>query len=286
MDGKTFLMQPADETAVSSAPPRLDYRDFQRSIALISSFRSGSHMLKLSLGQLASMSTPVEPFNHNVDGGEGYTVKTYLAEGGPKPSIMTEGHGAVHHFLARFYKSMPPRRSIILDIKYSQAYIFGVNASMRVPVAVPVVLEELHKLQIPFIHLTRRDLVAQAISLLVAEDEGAYLVKADEADQSRRPVRLSPRDVMTAATQLRNARDNARAVMDALGVRSLEVGYEDLISPNWRYHYREILRFVNRYADIPETYSAPTRRQDSASRVTNLAEIRDYVAERDRTLNG
>lgn len=286
MDGKTFLMQHADEVPASSAPPRLDYRDFQRSIALISSFRSGSHMLKLSLGQLAGMSTPVEPFNHMVDGGDGYTIRTYLSEGGPKPLIMTEGHAAVHHFLARFYQTMPPRRSIILDIKYPQAYAFGVNASMRVPVAVPVVLEELHKLQIPFIHLTRRDLVAQAISLMVAENEGAYLVKSDAADQTRRPLRLTPRDVMATALQLRNARDNAQTVMQALGVRVLDVSYEDLTSPNWRYHYREVLRFVNRYADIPETYSAPTRRQDSASRVTNLAEIRDYVAERDRKLNG
>lgn len=279
-------MQPADEATVSSAPPRLDYRDFQRTIALISSFRSGSHMLKLSLGQLASMATPAEPFNHNVDGGDGYTIKTYLAEDGPKPLIMTEGHGAVHHFLARFYKTMPPRRSIILDIKYSQAYVFGVNASMQVPVAVPVILEELHKLQVPFIHLTRRDLVAQAISLLVAEDEGAYLVKRGEDDIGRSPIRLSPRDVMAAAIKLRNARDNANTVMDALGVRRLDVVYEDLVSPNWRQHYRDILRFVNRYADIPETYSAPTRRQDSASRVTNLVEIRDYIAERDRALGG
>lgn len=284
MDGKSLLMQPADEAIVSSAPPRLDYRDFQRTVVLFSSFRSGSHMLKLSLGQLASMSTPVEPFNHNVS--DGYTIKTYLAEGGPKPLIMTDGHAAVHHFLSRFYKTMPPQRSIILDIKYSQAYVFGVNASMQVPVAAPVVIEELHKLRVPFIHLTRRDLVAQAISLLVAEDEGAYLVKAGETGQSRAPVRLSPRDVMAAAVKLRNARDNARAVMEALGVRRLEIVYEDLISSNWRQQYREVLRFVNRYADIPDTYSAPTQRQNSASRVTNILEIREYVAERDRTLNG
>lgn len=125
MDAKALLMQPSAEAVAMPPPPRLDYRDFQRSIALISSFRSGSHMLKLSLGSLASMSCPVEPFNHKVDGGDGYTVKDYFSEAGPRPVVMTEAHAAVHHFLSRFYQRMPPLRSIILDIKYQQAYIFG-----------------------------------------------------------------------------------------------------------------------------------------------------------------
>lgn len=284
MDGKAFLMQPADEARVSSAPPRLDYRDFQRTVALISSFRSGSHMLKLSLGQLASMATPAQPFNHNLDGGDGYTIKAFLAEDGPKPLIMTEGHGALRDFLARFYKAMPPRRSIILDINYSQVYAFGVNTSMQVPVAVPVILEELHRHNVPFIHVTRRDLVAQAVSVLVAENQGEHLAGTREANFGRLPVRLSPSDVMATAIKLRNARDNASSVMDAMGIRRLDVVYEDMVSATWRQQYRDILRFVNRYADIPESFSAPTNMQDATSQVSNLVEIREYIADRDRRL--
>ena len=286
MDGKEFLMQPADEAIASSAPVRLDYRDFQRSIALISSFRSGSHMLKVSLGQLASMSGPAEPFNHKLDGGDGYTLKDYLAETGPKRQILTEGHLEVRQFLARFYKKMPPRRSILIDIKYAQAYLFGVNVTMNQKVVIPVILEELNSLQIPFIHLTRRDLAAQAISTLVAEDKGAFSGKTDGVDDQSRMLRLSPRDVMALALQLRNASDNARAVMAAIGARLHEVTYEDLTSADWRSQYRGILRFMNRHADIPETYPQPSPLQDGLTRVANLAEIRDHVSRHDASLNG
>jgi hypothetical protein len=285
MDGKNLLMQPAAAAELDARPPRLDFRDFQRSIVLLSSFRSGSHMLKLSLGRLASLTTPAEPFNHGFSPEGGYTLKTYLAEGGPKPSLMTEGHAAVHHFLARFYRHMPERRGIILDIKYAQAYAFGVNAEMRLPVAVPVVLEELKKLNVPFIHLTRRDKVAQAISLMVAEDSGEYLVKAGDAIATSQ-LRLSPRDVLARAVQLRNASDNARIVMDALGVRYHAVTYEDLTSTDWRDHYRAIFRFIDQYADIPADYVAPTRPQVSSSRVSNMADIRAYVMDRAADLNG
>lgn len=288
MDSKDFLMQPSDVVGDEDRPPRLDYRDFQRSIVLLSNFRSGSHMLKLSLGKLAGMTTPAEPFNHGFAPEAGYTLKMYLAQGGPRPSLMTEGHAALHHFMARFYAQMPARRSIILDVKYPQAYAFGVNASMQVPAAVPVILEELHKLQMPFIHLTRRDQVAQAISLMVAEDSGEYLVKSDSSGSAAqgRVLRLSPRDVLSRARQLRNATENARMVLGALGVRQHEVTFEDLTSPSWRDHYRAIFRFINQYADIPENYVSPTRAQDSSGKVANLADIRSFVAERDPVLNG
>lgn len=278
-------MQPAAAVETDDRPPRLDYRDFQRSVVLLSSFRSGSHMLKLSLARLASMAAPAEPFNHGFAPEDGYTLKSYLSEGGPKPSLMTDGHAAVHHFLARFYRQMPERRGIILDIKYPQAYAFGVNAAMQVPVAVPVILEELNKLNIPFLHLTRRDKVAQAISLMVAEDNGEYLVKAGE-EVAANQLRLSPRDVLARAIQLRNASDNARAVMDALGVRSHSVTYEGLISAASRDQYRAIFRFIDQYADIPADFVAPTRPQVSSSRVSNIADIRTYVGERAADLNG
>ena len=82
MNSKDLLMQPAAAVETDDRPPRLDYRDFQRSVVLLSSFRSGSHMLKLSLARLASMAAPAEPFNHGFAPEDGYTLKSYLSEGG------------------------------------------------------------------------------------------------------------------------------------------------------------------------------------------------------------
>lgn len=285
MDSKDFLMSPV-EGAAEERPPRLDYRDFQRSIVLLSSFRSGSHMLKLSLGKLGNISTPAELLNTGIAPEAGYTLATYLAEGGPKPSVMTEGFAAFHHFMARFYATMPARRSIILDIKYPQAYAFGVNTAMDVPAAVPVVLEELHKLRIPFIHLTRRDYVAQAVSLMVAEDSGEYLAKAGDGETLVQAKRLSQREVLARARRLRNAAENARQVLRAMDVRQHEVVFEDLVASGWRDRFREIFRFIDQYADIPADFVSPTKSQDSSSKVSNLADIRAFIAERDPSLSG
>ncbi len=287
MDSKSFLMKAAEVQATEAAP-RLDFRDVQRSIVLLSSFRSGSHMLKLSLNKLTGLIGKAEPFNHLVDDPNGYTLKDYLAEGGPQPRLMTEGHMAVHHFLARFYQRLPPRTAVLFDVKYPQAYAFGVNAQMDLPLPVPTLLEEFHRLDMPFIHLVRRDLVAQAISLMIAEDTGTFFLQPGSLPATNRmpEVTLSPRTVLARALRLRNARDHAREVLTALGSKVLEVSYESLISTDGRGHYREIMRFIGQYADIPADFEPPTLRQNSQSRVSNMADVRDFVAKRDPALNG
>lgn len=287
MDSKTLLMESPKVILPTEKSPRLDYRDLSRSVVLISSFRSGSHMLKLSLGKLANMLIPPEPFNHAISSHEGYTVANYLNENGPRPSLMTSGNSAVHHFLSRFYAELPPQRRIIMDIKYPQAYGFGVNADMDKPIVVPVILEELHKLKIPFVHLTRRDVVAQAVSLMTAEETGVYLVKeGDQPALEVKPTRLSPAEVLMRARRLHNATNNAKAVMDALGVRCHDVTYEALTSDRWKEEYRAIFKFLDQYADIPQDFVVPTLRQGSVDMVTNIQDIRNYVAEREPSFNG
>lgn len=287
MDSKSLLMQ-AGQIATAEPAPVLDYRDLQRSIVLLSSFRSGSHMLKLSLEKLTGLTATAEPFNHFADDPKSYTLKNYFAEGAPGPNIMTEGNKTVHHFLARFYKRVPGREAILLDVKYPQAYVFGVDMQMDVPLPIPTLLQELRKLDVPFIHLTRRDLVAQAISLLIAERTGTYFSVADEGlnKGSDRVITLAPKAVLSQALRIRNARDHARTVLSAIRCKVLEISYESLISANGREHYREIMRFIGQYADIPANFEPPTLRQDSQSQAANLADIRDFVSRQDPSLNG
>jgi hypothetical protein len=283
MDVKSLLIQPQSGQSGLSLPPVLDYRDFQRSIVLLSSGGAGSNVLKLVLGQLAAMLAPGEPFNPNMNDEGFYTVSKYLNEEGPRPQIMTDGYRALQHFLAVFFESMPNKAKIVLDIKYQHAYVFGVDASLRVPSAVPIVLEELHRRGVPFIHWMRRDLVAQAMSVLVAEADRTFVSKGEAVIRTLPSHRLSPRDVLATAIRLRNGQENAKQVLEALGVIPLVVVYEDF-SQNWRDTVRQVLRFSGRYADIPYDFSPPLPRDDGLYRVANLSDIRDYVAKRERTL--
>jgi len=282
MEAKTFLSMEPENPSLAPSTPILDYRDFQRTVVLFSSFRSGSHMLKLSLGRLAGMVTPPEPFNAYADSGSGYTLQEYLRDPNPKPDLMTEGASSVHHFLQSFYSRMPEKKKIVMDVKYPQAYAFGTNADMDYAVPVPTVLDEMNKLGMPIIHLRRRDKVAQAVSLLVAEGTGVYLspdgTASNKADAAM--IRLNPAEVFERAMRFQNGSDNAVTVLTAMGANVLNVTYEDLLSDHSKEQYRKVFRFVDRYADIPEGFKPPTRAQNSSGRVSNLTEVRAYAFER------
>lgn len=261
--------------------PRLDYRDFQRTGVILSGYRSGSHLLKLSLAALAQMQGPPEPLNSRHRGPDGFTLADYLALDAPRPSTITHGPGAFHDFLARFYRSTLPVRRVLFDLKYAQAFQFGVNGDMDLPLPVPVVLEEFAKLGVPVIHLVRRDVVAQAVSLLLAEENGIYLTRAGaEGGAGRAPVRLSPRDVLRAARRFHHARLHFDAVLAALGMRTLHLTYENLAGPDGTESLRAALRFLGRHADVPAGFTPPTRRQSSTDAVINIDDIRAHVRQR------
>lgn len=261
--------------------PQLDYRDFQRTGLILSGYRSGSHMLKLSLAALARMQGPTEPLNVGVAGGPSFTLGDMLAQGGPRASLLTHAPAAFHEFLARFFATMEPERKILFDLKYPQAFAFGVNGDMDLPLPIPVVLQEFAKLGVPVIHLTRRDVVSQAISLLVAEDSGIYLTRAsEEAERGVRPVRLSPRDVLAAARRFHQSRLHFETVLSTLGMRVLALSYEDLAADRGIEHLRSALRFLGRYADVPADFAMPTRRQASEASVVNADDIRAHIARR------
>jgi LPS sulfotransferase NodH len=262
--------------------PRLDYRDFQRTAIILSGYRSGSHLLKLSLASLAQMQGPPEPLNFGISGGKVFALGDHLATGGPQASLISHAPAAFHEFLAKFYASTERETKILFDLKYSQAFAFGVNGDMDMQLPVPVTLHEFAKLGVPVIHLVRRDVVAQAMSLLVAEQSGVYLRRKGDvaSDDSAAPVRLSPRDVLRAARRFHHSRLHFNMVLSALGMRVLTMHYEDLASDTGVEQLRSALRFLGRYADVPASFATPTRRQSSESSVMNADDIRAHVRQR------
>lgn len=263
------------------ASAQLDYRDFQRTALVLSGYRSGSHMLKLSLARLAQMQGPSEPLNANIVDGASFNLGAMIARGGPQVSLFSNSAAAFREFLAYFYEQMEPKQKILFEMKYDQAFAFGVNSLMDLPLPVPVALQEFALRAVPVIHLTRRDIVAQAMSLLVAERSGEFLRMSNAgAGDALPPVRLSPRDVLAGAQRIQHARLHFDRLLPMLGMRVLSVEYEELAAGNSVEVLRSALRFLGRYADVPQGFSFPTQRQGSESSVINALEIRDYVAAR------
>lgn len=269
------------DNKAADAAPRLDYRDFQRTAVILSGYRSGSHLLKLSLASLAQMQGPPEPLNTGIKGEKTFALGDHLARGGSNASLMTNAPAAFHEFLAKFYASTQAESRILFDLKYPQAFAFGVNGEMDLSMPVPVTLQEFAKLGVPVIHLVRRDVVAQAMSLLVAEQSGVYLrQKGDASKDERSPVRLPPREVLRAARRFHHARQHFNLVLSALGMRVLNLEYEDLVADTTFEHLRSALRFLGRYADVPAGFASPIRRQSSEGLVLNADDIRAHVRQR------
>jgi hypothetical protein len=273
-----------DKAAFNPNHPPLDYRDFQRTTVILSGYRSGSHFLKLSLANLAQMQGLPEPLNTNFSDGKTFALPDYLKLSNPLPNVINQAPEAFHVFLSHFYKSAERVRRILFDLKYSHAFTFGVNCEFDYHLPVPTVIDEFRKLDVPFIHLVRKDVISQAVSLLVAESSGVYLTRrqaTSEGDEKALSLmRLSPKDVLKTARRFKNAQKHFDELLFAIDARFLRVSYEDLIGPQKVDQFRNVLRFIGRYADVPEGFRSPTRPQSSRSSVINMDDIIAYVEKR------
>ena len=212
-----------------------------------------------------------------------YTLQQFMAEG-LVPYPFTDASEAARQFLRRLLEVKEPRKQVLLDIKYPQLYAFGVNHETNAP----NFLEILCKLKRPILHLVRRDVVDQAISLLVANQTGAFLRSRSAAGADSGRARalhwLNPEDVYRIAKARRWASQQAAQTLDHIGAKVLLVHYEDLASESWAQVFRRIFAFLDHYADLPKSLPDTTERQNSRDLVSNLAEIRGFVAEKDPSL--
>ncbi len=275
--------------ASSPAPvtkPQLDFEDLQRSFVLLSNFRSGSHMFKLSLGKLSGIFSSAEPFNYSVNHETNYTFRNFLSE--PDRDVVAtfaDSSRTMYDFLAYYYNHCPDSNNILIDLKYSQSYALGVDENTMAP----VILSEVAKLKLPIVHLVRKDTVAQAVSLLVSEKTGIFIETKKNSEVTKgtgQKFWLDPNEVLRVAKSGQFAVEQASRNMDILGIKPLVVFYEDLVSPRAADSYRRALRFLNHYSDIPQDFEPPTVKQNSSARVANMDEILNYISQSDPSLVG
>lgn len=118
-----------------------------------------------------------------------------------------------------------------------------------------------------YIHVSRRDKVAQAISLLKAEQSGLWHVGADGADRQRigpgGPVAYDADRIATFVAELE--RDDAawNAFFDRHGLEPVRVAYEDLASSP-RTEVRTLLLTLGRPPELADHLTARTSRMADA----------------------
>lgn len=287
MNALDILMPKDAAQGVARPAQHLTYHDFRRSVVLFCSFRCGSHMFKAALERLTGLSVPPEPLNRYYGGEQGYTIGKFAAEAKSTLPPLSKPRDAAHAFLVRFFAAQPPEARVLLDIKYQQAYALGVTDETLVPMPTPMLLDVMHRGRVPFVHMIRRDVVSQAISLMIAEKSGSYFATPPLPNQNEptpAKIRLVPRQVFDVARNQRLAQLQATALLKSMDVQLMTIAYEDLIGPNRAEHYREAMRFMNLYGDIPPNFSSQTISQNSMALVANMAEIRAFVASQDEAL--
>ncbi|MFT6271835.1 MAG: SHS2 domain-containing protein [Sulfitobacter sp.] len=283
-----WLKRRAEPVETPALRLQSDYRDFERSVVLYCNFRSGSHMLKLTLDRVAGIKSTPELLNPAVVGEGGFNIREFVDKD-PDATVLSEGASLTERYMNAVFSTVSSERRMLLDIKYSQAFTFGVEREFKHDVIVPTMILELSKRKVPFLHLVRRDAVAQSLSKLVAAASGEYFRQINQTPEAATPAppqsyRFSPALVHEESMAQRRIAQHASAVLKAIGARHLPIFYEDLVGPDIGSELRRILTFIDHYADIPADFAAATLNQNSSSRVKNLAEIRAYIQARDPDL--
>lgn len=255
------------------APPSLTADAFSRlrnGVVVYSSFRAGSHLLQGALSNLTSLYDVDEVFaRKSVDPASFLAYVT--APETDATGLITDPEAHLAGYFEHLFAHTPTDAPLIFSLKYSQAHRLGVDDVTQAP----VLLKQLVAYGIPVLHLVRRDVVGQAISHLVADATGQFI---GSAPQDQRPIWLDPEIVVGLARTRAAEQRRADAHLAAISARVQRVMFEDLISATSRAEaLRRALRFLDRFANVPDGYDPPTRPAQTARVVSNRVEIWDHV---------
>ncbi len=267
------LVDKANKTATAPShnnhDPVLDYEDLQRTTVLYSQPYSGCEALKSALAQLTGMHLPAAPFNVHTTNHDEYTYRTFVDDDPQRlRDALIDPTAALYKFLGAFLSKQPRTGPILLDISYGQATGMGVDDAEMMP----LILKVLKHLDVPVVHLIRRDFVAQAIMLALQGN-----TQDDDAPQ----MWLDPERVLKTATARRDAARDAARQLDFIDLRTITITHEDLTSSRNADHLRRVLKHIDIYSDIPDGFAHATQGSDDFRLLANLNEIRDFAAAND-----
>ena len=101
-----------------------------------------------------------------------------------------------------------------------------------------------------FIHLVRRNIVRQAISLIRAERDGQYRAEMPKTGTATAPITFS--DIAACIDRLYISRQRIERFIELFGVNALTIYYEDLLSSPAR-----TMRDVTNFLDLTHSNFAP-----------------------------
>jgi len=276
--GRKSVRPEGPAESVAAYPLEHDYSIVQRTSVLYSNYRCGTNFVKSVLSRVSEVHQVDELFaREEAGGGEDFAFSKYIR--GKKPDVselLLSPERGLRRYLNYIYADVPDSGAVLFDVKYEHAYRLGVDGQDQTP----IVLTQFRHLDLPIIHLIRRDAIAQALSHLVASRTGVYMnLRGSAAGGAQDSERywFDPAEVLRLARGRIYIHEQARTQLQLLGARTITAYYEDLTGPRWREQFQRLCRFLDIYVEIPNDFVPDTVNQRSGERVANRDEILDYV---------
>jgi LPS sulfotransferase NodH len=184
------------------------------------------------------------------------------------------------HFLTAV-ESRDPGKLHVLDVKYNSVH--HLDPLYHSPFDSPLLLQLLKAQQIPIIHIVRHNLVAQAISLLIAQRTGRWhKLRAWQPAEPPSPIAIEPRVLLDTIERAGRELKHFEAVLRH-HPRLLPLTYETLYNAKGDLDPDEAKRindFLGLDGGILWSHTPPTERLQSSpfSAVSNLKELEVFLS--------
>ncbi len=286
---------PDDVMAGASRPAFRSFADYcemfrdedrARFILLLSHYRSGSHLFKDMLKTLDGISCEGEVF-HRFDGVD--IPRSFAEFRRTCPEVdqeIDDLEKVIRAFFGFLLDGMPRNARLVLDVKYVDAYRFGVPDQASVPM--PRLLELLAEWQMPLLHLKRNSIFHLAVSHQVLLQTGEWAktpegnqVTDDRAHLEHRPeiVFLHPADVLQEARAAFALQRQFDSYLSGYSGPVIPAFYEDIAGLRAQRTLARVATALGIYLDPQGKLDVKLQRQGSAERVGNITEIFDYFQE-------
>jgi LPS sulfotransferase NodH len=278
-DRDSDVISPPDLT--TAGPPAAEtlhplsqagFSRLRESVVVYSNFRAGSHLLQSSLATLTALHDVDEVFARKST--DPASFNAYLNSGAADAAgLLAEPERHLPSYFGHLFDHVPGTDPLIISLKYTQAHRLGADDLSNAP----SILKLLAEYRVPVLHLIRRDVVQQAMSHLVASETGRFHAGDAAANDGNQKIWLDPAEVATLARSRAEEQRRARAHLEAVSARHLTVYYEELAPAGLADELRRALRFLDRYAHVPDRFKSSTAPMGSNDRVANRAEILDHL---------